>query len=125
LTEFREVLVRLARYEADVDAGTEERVAAPLELMRRWVEDAKLNAALHRRYGGTVGLLAAWPYAHGARQALVRHYLANGKVEILHAGVRQYFDAVLAAPPQVAFQGTHPDFTPYWKRPIPPSYMTD
>jgi hypothetical protein len=125
LAEFHSVLVRLARYEADVDAGAEERVAVPIESMRRWIETAKLNAALYLRYGGSVGVLAAGPYAHGARQTLVLRYVASSAIEVLHDGVRRHFEAALVVPPRVPFKGVSPDFTPFWKRPIPPSYIID
>jgi len=125
LARFRTVLIRLARYEADVDAGLEERVVAPAETLRRWIETFKLNAALYRVYGGTVGLNAAGPYAHGAKAALVADYVATHSVEFVDEEIARRFHAILAAPPRLTFTGGAPDFTPYWKRPIRASYIAD
>jgi hypothetical protein len=125
LERFRAVLVRLAAYEADVDAGTEARVEVPVEVLRQWIESAKLERALYARYGGSVGLRAAGPYAHGARAALLADYLGGQGAQLLDADIEQRLQAMLAAPPRLAFRGEAPDFTPFWQRPIPPSYMAD
>ena len=125
LERFRAVLVRLASYEADVDAGTEVRVAIPIETLRHWVETVKLDAALYARYGGSVGLRPSGPYAHGARATLVADYLATLGVQFLDGDIERHFNALLAAPPRVPFQRATPDFTPFWRRPIPPSYMAE
>jgi len=125
LERFRTVLTRLASYEADVDAGIEERVVVPTETLGRWVETHKLNAALYRVYGGTVGLTAAGPYPHAAKAALVAEYVAANGVEFVDPEIGRRFRALLHAPPKLVFVGERPDFTPYWKRPIPASYMAD
>ncbi len=125
LERFRAVLVRLARYEADLDAGTEARVSIPTEVMQQWIEATKLDAALYARYGGSVGLHSAGPYAHGARAALVVDYLRAHEVQFLDGDIERRFHTLLAAPPRVAFRGAVPDFTPFWKRPIPASYIAD
>ena len=103
----------------------EERVVAPVELLRRWIETFKLNAALYKTYRGTVGLSPSGPYAHGAKAALVADYLGAHKVEFLDEEIARRFHAMLAAPPRLTFTGATPDFTPYWKRPIPASYIAD
>jgi len=125
LERFRAVLVRLANYEADVDAGTEVRVAIPVETLRHWVEIVKLDAALYARYGGSVGLRPSGPYAHGARATLVAEYLAALGVQFLDGDIERRFNALLAAPPRVPFHGATPDFTPFWRRPIRSSYMAE
>ncbi|MCC6531932.1 MAG: hypothetical protein IT531_05230 [Burkholderiales bacterium] len=123
LREFHAVLVRLARYEADVDAGSEVRIDTPVEVLRRWIEYWKLNDALYARYGGVVGLTASGPYAHGARALLIERSLARAEIEILDPVIEQHLRAELAAQPRMRFRGAVPDFTPFWKRPIPASYI--
>jgi hypothetical protein len=41
------------------------------------------------------------------------------------AGVRDGLFALLARPPAQVVPPEAVDFTPYWKRPIPPSYYPD
>ena len=125
LEAFRTVLVRLARYEADVDSGVEPRVIVDDETLRNWIEAAKLNAALYAQFGGTVGLAAYGPYAHGAMRALIREHVVRGDVRVLDSNVAALFFAALDAPPRLAHTGGAPDFTPFWERPIPPSYLSD
>ena len=125
LEAFRAVLLRLARYEADVDAGIEPRVLADELTLRNWIETAKLNAALYAKYGGTIGVAAYGPYAHGAMRTLIAEHVARGDVRILDEVVATRFFAVLDAPPRLAHSGGEPDFTPFWERPIPPSYLPD
>jgi hypothetical protein len=123
LHEFRAVLVRLARYEADVDAGVEPGDAIPAATLREWIEDAKLNEALYRQYGGAVGIGAAGPYAHGGKAALIAEHVAAGGIEIIDRELERRFRAVLQVPPSMTYAGSAPDFTPFWKRPIPASYV--
>ncbi|HEX6267484.1 MAG TPA: hypothetical protein VFZ81_11385, partial [Burkholderiales bacterium] len=77
LEQFRATLRRLAAYEEDIARGTEPRPQWPVDSVRQWVEQAKLDQALYRRYGGSVGLTAAGVYAHGGRAMLVLEYLAR------------------------------------------------
>jgi len=125
LEEFRAVLVRLARYETDLDTGVEERMQVPRETMRQWIESAKLDAALYRRFGGIVGLRPSGPYAHGARVALVVQLVKREGLVFFDPEVERGFRAQLSAPPRMALSGEPPDFTPFWKRPIPASYVSD
>jgi hypothetical protein len=123
LSAFRDVLLRLASFEADVDAGTEQREPIPLASLRAWIEAAKLNTILYATYGGAVGLLPSGPYAHGARAALVAEYIERGEVVLLDADIGRKFMQALQAPPRLLHPGGVPDFTPFWERPIPPSYL--
>jgi hypothetical protein len=125
LEAFRTVLLRLARYEADVDAGIEPRVSADEQLLRNWIETAKLNATLYAKYGGAVGVAAYGPYAHGGMRTLIAEHVARGDIYILDPAVATQFFAALDAPPRLAHTGGEPDFTPFWERPIPPSYFPD
>jgi hypothetical protein len=125
LLAFRDILLRLARYEADVDAGTEQRETPPIEALQAWIETAKLNTVLYTRYGGAVGLAPSGPYAHGARSALVADYIERGEVVLLDAEVGRRFLAALQAPPRLLHPPGVPDFTPFWERPILPSYVPD
>lgn len=125
LDAFRATLERLARYEADVDAGIEPRVEPSVAQITHWVEQSKLDAALHRRYGGVIGINAAGPYAHGARAALVGDYLKRRTLEFVDTQVEAAFRRELAAPPAIVLRDEQPDFTPFWQRAIPSSYMPD
>ena len=125
LQEFRDTLVRLARSDA---AGDQEPPAdAALESARRaqWIELWKLNRALYEQYGGTVALTRFGPFPHGARLSLFEDYERRGLVEFLDARLRERLMALLAAPPAIPVAEGKVDFTPYWKRSIPPSYFPD
>lgn len=124
LERFRAVLTRLADYEADVEAGSEPRSEASTALIVFLVEQSKLEFALYQRYGGAVGLDMAGPYAHGARAELIREYLQSGRVRVLDTAVEAALVRLVAAPPVYLLHG-HADFTPYWRRAIPSSYMPD
>ena len=123
LERFRDVLIRLAEFEADVDAGTEAREPLDPEISRGWVETAKVNALLYSRYGGIVGVMAYGPYAHGALTKLIAEYIECGAIRVLDAGVARFFQAALQAPPHIVHPKGEPDFTPFWERPITPSYI--
>jgi len=125
LEKFRATLERLAQYEADVDSGVEPRIEPSTAQIAHWVVQSKLDSALYHRYGGVIGIHAAGPYAHGARAALVLDYLSLVTVEFLDHAIEVAFRRLLAAPPPLVFQGENPDFTPFWKRAIPASYMVD
>jgi len=122
LEGFRAVLARLAAYDADVDAGIEVRDPVDLAVFRGWVESAKANALLYARYGGSVGVMAHGPYAHGALTKLVAEYVECGSIEILDTGVARLFQEALHAPPRIMHPQGEPDFTPFWERPMVPSY---
>ncbi len=125
LQNFRAILVRLARYEADVDAGLEQIEPVPEEALKHWVERSKLDQALYRQYGGIVGVAASGLYPHGARAALVIDYLADCDCDFIDHRLEPRVRAALADSPRMVFRGAMPDFTPFWKRAIEPSYMRD
>jgi hypothetical protein len=124
LVEFQAVLARLADYESDVDAGLAEAPPPlPDATIASWVEQAKLDRALYRRYGGIVAVRPVGLRAHGARAALLADYIAREAITLADPQVAQHFRALLHAPPAIVFEGTEPDFTPFWLRPLAPSYM--
>ena len=125
LQEFRDTLERLAKSDA---AGDQEPPPdAALESARRaqWIELWKLNRALYEEYGGTVALTRFGPFPHGARLALFEDYERRGLLEFPDARLRERLMALLAVPPPIPVAAGKVDFTPYWKRPIPPSYFPD
>jgi hypothetical protein len=125
LEDFQATLQRLAQ--ADLDRSATPRLSTPKRRARMgsWIETWKLNRALYERYGGVVGLSAWGPWPHGARAALIADYERLGLVEFADAGLRERFYAWLRRPPPRAVPPDRVDFTPYWKRPIPPSYFPD
>lgn len=123
LTEFHTVLQRLAAYEADVARGAEAPPEIDTTTLAHWIEQTKLDAALYRRYGGTVGLKAAGAYAHSARATLVAAYMRQEPVEVADAEIERHLLTALWAPPAIVFRGDTPDFTPFWLRPLVPSYI--
>jgi hypothetical protein len=125
LEDFRATLQRLAQ--ADEDRSETSTLSAPQRraLMGSWIETWKLNHALYERYGGVVGLSGWGPWPHGARAALVADYERLGLLEFADAGLRVRLYALLRQPPPRPVPPDRVDFTPYWKRPIPPSYFPD
>lgn len=125
LQEFRATLRRLARYDAEREkeppADPERQAAA----YASWVEMWKMNRAIHEEYGGVVALTRFGPDPHGARAALLRDYEEQGLLRIADAGLRAEVRQTLAAQPSTVVPPDRVDFTPYWKRPIPPSYFPD
>ena len=123
LLAFREVLVRLARFDSDVDAGTAERALPPPQLLRHVIERTKLEIALYAEYGGAVSLSGSGLFAYGARIALIEELLANGRIALLDEDVARHFRVMLHGNPAIVVRTTAPDFTPFWQRPIPASYI--
>lgn len=124
LIEFRSVLRRLAAYEADVARGAlDPPPELPTETVAHWVEQAKLDPVLYQRYGGTVGLKASGAYAHSARAALAADYMRDHGIEVPEPEIEVRLQALLRAPPPIVYHGTTPDFTPFWMRPLVPSYI--
>ena len=125
LQEFRATLRRLARYDAERDkeppADPKRRAAS----YASWVEMWKMNKALQEEYGGVVALTRFGPDPHGARAALLRDYEERGLLSIADAALRSEVRKTLAARPPAVVPPDRVDFTPYWKRPIPPSYFPD
>ena len=85
----------------------------------------KLNGAIYARYGGVVTLTGIGPWPHGARAALIADYERQGLLEFAEAGLREDVYAMLQQPPSMVVPPDLVDFTPYWKRPVPPSYFPD
>ena len=124
LKDFRGTLQRLAASDQERDSAPRDPerlrvVLAPL------VEMWKMNRAIYERYGGVVALTEFGPWPHGARAALIADYERQGRLEFADAGLRDRFHAALRQPPSMVVPPGRVDFTPYWKRPIPPSYYPD
>jgi hypothetical protein len=125
LEEFRATLARLAQ-----DDPGDERVPAPDpegQSARRaqWIEMWKMNRALYEQYGGVVALTRFGPFPHGARAALLEDYERRGLLQFSDRERRERLFAPLLARPPATLDPGQVDFTPYWKRPIPPSYFPD
>ena len=56
-------------------------------------------------------------------RTLIQDHVERGDIRLLDPVVAEHFVAVLEAPPRMTHTGGEPDFTPFWERPIPPSYM--
>lgn len=125
LEDFQATLRRLAQ--ADLDRPANPPLSAPQHRARMgsWIETWKLNRALYVRYGGVVGLTGWGPWPYGARAALIADYERLGLLEFADAGLRERFYEMLGRPPRMAVPPHRVDFTPYWKRPVPPSYFPD
>ena len=124
LGEFEAVLRRMARRDADTDRLPPDPARKAARLAP-WIEMWKLNQALYERYGGIVALTRFGPDPHGARAAMVADYERQGLLRFLDAPLRKAVLALLNARPALVVAPAEVDFTPYWKRPIPPSYFPD
>ena len=125
LQEFQVTLRRLALYDLEQDQMPPQDREQLHALLAQWVEMWKLNRALFERYGGVVALSRLGPSPHGARAALIADYERRGLLEFADAGLREGVYAMLEHPPSTVVPPDRVDFTPYWKRPIPPSYFPD
>jgi hypothetical protein len=85
----------------------------------------KMNKAIYEEYGGVVARTRFGPDPHGARAALLRDYEERALLSIADTVLRAEVRATLAAKPLNVIPPDQVDFTPYWKRPIPPSYFPD
>lgn len=117
------MLARLARFDADVDAGRVSRDAPTRAFLGAIIKEVKLNIALFARYGSVLGQAAYGPYPHEARMALVADYFAKDLVRIHDEIVRTHFEQAMREPPRVRYRGATPDFAPYWERPLTSSLM--
>jgi hypothetical protein len=125
LDEFRATLVRLARADAESDRAPPPDPAREAARRAQWIEIWKLNRALYAQYGGVVALTRVGPFPYGARLALIEDYERRGLLRFEEADLRERLLAGLAVASVIALPPEQVDFTPYWKRPIPPSYFPD
>lgn len=125
LEEFRAVLARMAARDAEADRRPPSDAGQAAARYGPWIEMWKMNRALYEQYGGVVALTPFGHDPHGARAALIAEYEREGLLAILDAALRGRVFALLAAPPSMVVPPERVDFTPYWKRPIPPSYFPD
>ena len=123
LQDFRATLQRLARYDAERDKEPPADPGRQSAGYAAWIEMWKMNKAIYQEYGGVVARTQFGPDPHGARAALLRDYEEKGLLSITDAGLRAQAREMLAASPMNAIPPDRVDFTPYWKRPIPPSYL--
>lgn len=124
LEDFRATLQRIALRDEEQDGAPHDPERLRL-LLAPLVETWKVNRALYERYGGVVALTEFGPSPVGARAALVADYERQGRLEFADAGLRERFYGFLQQPPQMVVPPGSVDFTPYWRRPIPPSYYPD
>jgi hypothetical protein len=125
LEEFRRVLTRLAHHDAEQDRLPPPDPARQGQLLIPWIEQWKMNKALYEQYGGIVALTRFGPDPHGARAALMADYERRGLVRFSGAAQRERVFTWLNRRPSMVTRSEEVDFTPYWKRPIPPSYFPD
>ena len=125
LEEFRRVLSRLARHDAEQEQLPPPDPARQGHLLIPWIEQWKMNKALYEQYGGIVALTRFGPDPHGARAALLADYERRGLVRFSDASQRERVFTWLNRRPSMVTRPEEVDFTPYWKRPIPPSYFPD
>jgi hypothetical protein len=125
LQEFQGTLRRLALYDSEQDQMPPQDREHPQALLALWVEMWKLNRAIYERYGGVVAPMEFGPSPHGARAALIADYERLGLLQFADAGLRERVYAMLEHPPSTVVPPDRVDFTPYWRRPIPPSYFPD
>jgi hypothetical protein len=124
LEDFRATLQRLALRDEEQDSVPRDPERLRV-LLAPLVETWKLNRALYQRYGGVVALTEFGPSPVGARAALIADYERQGRLEFADSGLRERFYRVLQQPPGMVMPPGRVDFTPYWGRPIPPSYYPD
>lgn len=124
-TEFRDVLERLARGDAEAGAAAAPDAGSRDAVPSRWIEAWKLNRAIHAQYGGVVALTRFGPDPHGARAALFADYERRGMIAIHDTGLRRALFDLLEEAPRMAVPPAEVDFTPYWQQPIPGSYYAD
>ena len=125
LWEFRATLQRLAVYDLERDRVPPQDRQHLQASYASWVEMWKMNRAIYERYGGVVALTGFGPWPHGARAALIADYERQGLLQFTDSGLRERIYAMLEEPPSMVVPPDRVDFTPYWKRPIPPSYFPD
>lgn len=125
LEEFRRVLTRLSRHDAEQEQLPPPDPRQQGQLVTPWIEQWKLNKALYEHYGGVVALTDFGPDPHGARAAALADYEKRGLVRFADPEQRERIFAWLGRRPSMVVRPAEVDFTPYWKRPIPPSYFPD
>jgi len=125
LEEFRKVLTRLAQHDAEQDRLPPPDPAGQGQVLIPWIEQWKMNKALYEQYGGVVALTRFGLDPHGARAALLADYERRDLVRFSDAAQRERVFAWLNRRPSMVTRPEEVDFTPYWKRPIPPSYFPD
>jgi len=125
LEEFQATLRRLVSYDLEQDRTPPQDREQLRAFLALWVETWKMNRAIFERYGGVVALGEFGPSPHGARAALIADYERQGLLEFADADLRERVHAMLQQPPSMVVPPDRVDFTPYWKRPIPPSYFPD
>lgn len=125
LEEFRAVLRRLAQRDAENDRNPPSDSGREGKLLAPWIEMWKLNRALYERYGGVVALTRSGPDPRGAHLALIEDYERRGLIRFFDARLRERLHERLATRPSIVMAPGEVDFTPYWKRPILPSYFPD
>ena len=123
--DFRSVLQRLERHDAEADVQPRPDSAAHAANYTPWIEMWKMNKALYEQYGGVVALTDFGPDPLGARAAMFADYERQGRLNFYDEPLREQFFAMLAEKPRRVVKPGAVDFTPYWKKPIPSSYYSE
>ncbi len=123
--EFRAVLARLAQGDLERDRAPPPDPERQSAQQAQWIESWKMNRALYAQFGGIVAFTRFGPFPHGARLALLEDFERRGLLQFSDAQLRERLFALLATRPQMTLAPREVDFTPYWKKPIPPSYFSD
>ena len=123
--EFRAVLTRLAQSDRERDRAPPPDPAGQAMQQVQWIESWKMNRAMYAQFGGVVALTRFGPFPHDARLALLEDYERRGLLQFSDAQLREQLFALLATRPRMTLAPAEVDFTPYWKKPIPPSYFPD
>lgn len=123
--DFRDTLARLAGRDAELEREPAPDPATLRETYAPVVEAWKLNRALYQQYGGEVALAPSGPYPRGAWLRLIAEHERRGEIEFFDAGLKERLFDILATRPRTVVSPERVDFTPYWRRPIPPSYFPE
>ena len=124
LVDFRDALRRVAAREkaaAAEPASPAEREPDRAPLIELW----KMHRALYEEFGGEVLLVDYGPYPKGAWLRLLAEHERAGNVRFSESVWRDRVFAHFGSVSGIRLSPETVDFTPYWKRPIPPSYYPE
>jgi hypothetical protein len=125
MEDFRATLRRLAQNDIEMDRSPPRGPDQQRAFYSPWIEMWKMNRAIYHRYGGVVALTEIGPSPQGAHAALVAEYEDRGLLTFFDPVLREKVYARLSARPSIIVLPDQVDFTPSWRRPIPPSYFPD
>lgn len=124
LVEFHDILKRMADADSARDREPPEATRDP-DTRAPWIELWKMHRSLYEEYGGEVLLVEYGPYPKDAWLRLLTDRERAGDLRFGDSTWRDRVFAQFAGVPGVPLPPEKVDFTPYWQRPIPPSYFPD